>query len=107
MKTETLKKLITDNEDKISFGDTDNLHSLPCYAEIYHQAYQYHLEIKVEADSNELLCQIFEGEEQVELTEEQLDYVFKTFTDLLNEKIESAKMSYYNESYNYIYYNEQ
>ena len=27
MKTETLKKLITDNEDKISFGDTDNLHS--------------------------------------------------------------------------------
>ena len=95
MKTETLKKLITDNECRINFGDTDNLHNLPCSAEIYHQAYQYHLEIKVEADSNELLCQIFEGEEQVELTEEQLDYVFNTFTDLLNDKIYSAKMSYY------------
>ena len=61
MKTKTLKKLITDNEDKINFGDTDNLHSLPCSAKIYYQAYQYHLEIKVEADSNELLCQILEG----------------------------------------------
>tara|TARA_R110000823_G_scaffold121715_1_gene246796 strand:+ start:65 stop:376 length:312 start_codon:yes stop_codon:yes gene_type:complete len=102
MKTKTLKKLITDNEDKINFGDTDNLHSLPCSAKIYYQAYQYHLEIKVEADSNELLCQIFEGDKEVELTDEQLDYVFKTFTDLLNEKIESAKLSYYDESYNYI-----
>ena len=102
MKTTTLKKLITDNEDKINFGDTENLHSLPCSAEIYYQAYQYHLEIKVEADSNDLLCQIFEGEEEVELTDKQLDYVFKTFTDLLNEKIESAKLSYYDESYNYI-----
>ena len=102
MKTITLKKLITENEDKINFGDTDNLHNLPCSAEIYYQAYQYHLEIKVEADSNELLCQIFEGDEEVELTDKQLDYVFKTFTDLLNEKIESAKLSYYDESYNYI-----
>ena len=42
MKTEALKKLITDNEDKINFGDTENLHSLPCSASIYHQAYQYH-----------------------------------------------------------------
>lgn len=95
MKTEILKKLITDNEDKIDFGDTDNLHSLPYYAEIYHQAYQYHLEIKVKDYSNELLCQIFEGEEQVELTEEQLDYVFKKFKGLLDHEIVSAKMSYY------------
>ena len=103
MKTEILKKLITDNEDKISFGDTDNLHSLPCTAEIYHQAYQYHLEIKVEADSNEFICQIFKGENQVDLTEEQLDYVFNTFTDLLNEKIYSAKMSFYEHEYNQEY----
>ena len=107
MKTETLKKLITDNECRIDFGDTDNLHSLPCSASIYYQAYQYHLEIKVESDSNELLCQIFEGDEQVELTEEQLDYVFKKFKGLLDKEIESAKMSCYNEQYNYIYYNEQ
>ena len=102
MKTKTLKKLITDNEDRISFGDTDNLHSLPCYASIYHQAYQYHLEIKLEADSNELLCQIFDGDKEVELTDEQLDYIFDTFTDLLNDKINSAKLSYYDERYNYI-----
>ena len=102
MKTKTLKKLITNNEDRISFGDTDNLHSLPCYASIYHQAYQYHLEIKLEADSNELLCQIFDGDKEVELTDEQLDYIFDTFTDLLNDKINSAKLSYYDERYNYI-----
>ena len=103
MKTETLKKLITDNECRIDFGDTDNLHSLPCSASIYHQAYQYHLEIKVEADSNELLCQIFKGDEQVELTEEQLDYVFKKFKGLLDQEIESAKMSYYEHEYNQEY----
>ena len=95
MKTKKLKQLITDNECRINFGDTDNLHNLPCSAEIYHQAYQYHLEIKVEADSNEFICQIFKGEEQVNLTEEQLDYVFKRFKGLLDHEIVSAKMSYY------------
>ena len=103
MRTEILKKLITDNESKINFGDTDNLHSLPCTAEIYHQAYQYHLEIKVEADSNEFICQIFKGEEQVVLTEEQLDYVFYTFTSLLKYEIDSAKMSFYEHRFNQIY----
>ena len=103
MKTKKLKQLITDNECRINFGDTDNLHNLPCSAEIYHQAYQYHLEIKVEADSNEFICQIFKGEEQVELTEEQLDYVFKKFKRLLNHEIFSAKMSFYEHEYNQEY----
>tara|TARA_R110002110_G_scaffold411738_1_gene636519 strand:- start:24 stop:341 length:318 start_codon:yes stop_codon:yes gene_type:complete len=103
MRTKKLEQLITDNESKINFGDTDNLHSLPCTAEIYHQAYQYHLEIKVEADSNEFICQIFKGENQVDLTEEQLDYVFNTFTDLLNEKIYHAKNLFYEHQYNQIY----
>ena len=102
MTTEKLKKLITDNKFSITFGDTENLHNLPNYAKIYHQSYQYHLEIEVNADSNEMICEIFEGDNEVELTDYQLDYIFETFTTLLFEKIESAKMAYYDERFNYI-----
>lgn len=100
MKTKKLKEIISDNEFRINYGDTDNLHNLPTFANLYHQSDEYHIEIELHAYSNKMLCEIWIKDKLINLTDLQLDYVFNTFTDLLNEEIDSAKMSFYEDKFN-------
>ena len=100
MKTKKLKQIISDNEFRVDCGDTDNLHNLPTFASLYHQEDEYHIEVELHENSNDMFCEIWIKDKLVNLTDVQLDYVFNTFTDLLNEKIESAKMSFYEDRFN-------
>ena len=47
-----------------------------------------------------MFCEIWVKDKLVNLTDVQLDYVFNTFTELLNEQIDSAKMSFYEDEFN-------
>ena len=69
MKTKKLKEIISDNEFRINYGDTDNLHSLPTFANLYHQSDEYHIEIELQAYSNEMFCEICIKDKLVNLTE--------------------------------------
>ena len=42
-------------------------------------------------------------EDKVDVTDEQLDYIFNTFTTLLNNKIDHCKMLFYEHRVNFIY----
>ena len=103
MKTKKLKQIISDNEFRVDCGDTDNLHNLPTFASLYHQADEYHIEVELHENSNDIFCEIWIKEKKVDLTDDQLDYIFNTFTDLLNEKIDYCKMLFYDHSINDIY----
>ncbi len=102
MKTKKLKQIISDNEFRVDCGDIDNLHNLPTFASLYHQEDEYHIEIELHENSNDMFCEIWIKDKLINLTDVQLDYVFDTFTDLLNEQIDSAKMSFYEDRFNNI-----
>ena len=96
MKTKKLKQIISDNEFRINYGDTDNLHNLPS---LNHSTDDYHVEIEIHEHSNEMFCEIWVKDKLADLTEIQLDYIFNTFTDFLEQQIESVKMSFYEHKY--------
>jgi hypothetical protein len=99
MKTKKLKQIISDNEFRINYGDTDNLHNLPTFASLNHSTDEYHVEIEIHEHSNEIFCEIWVKDKLVELTDMQLDYIYNTFTDYLEQEIESAKKSFYEYRY--------
>tara|TARA_R110002096_G_scaffold430162_1_gene643712 strand:+ start:480 stop:782 length:303 start_codon:yes stop_codon:yes gene_type:complete len=99
MKTKKLKQIISDNEFRIYYGDTDNLHNLPTFAILNHSTDTYHIEIEIESNSNVMYCEIWIKDKRVNLTDMQLDYIFNTFTDFLEQQIESVKLSFYEHKY--------
>lgn len=99
MKTKKLKQIISDNEFRINYGDTDNLHNLPTFASLNHSTKEYHVEIEIHEHSNEMFCEIWVKDKLVELTDMQLDYIYNTFTDYLEQEIQSAKKSFYEYRY--------
>ena len=103
MKTKKLKEIISDNEFRIDYGDIDNLHNLPDSVKLYHDCKSYYINIELSENSNDIFCEIWIKEKKVDLTDDQLDYIFNTFTDLLNEKIDYCKMLFYDHSINDIY----
>ena len=82
MKTDYLRKIISDNDYKIDYGDTDNLHNLPNYIKLYHDCKAYYINIELFENSDEIFCEIWIKEDKVELTDNQLDYIYNTFSDL-------------------------
>tara|TARA_R110000824_G_scaffold375165_1_gene565886 strand:+ start:277 stop:588 length:312 start_codon:yes stop_codon:yes gene_type:complete len=103
MKTDYLRKIISDNDYKVDYGDTDNLHNLPNYIKLYHDCKAYYINIELFENSDEIFCEIWIKEDKVELTDNQLDYIYNTFSDLLNEKIHHCKMLFYEHGFNDIY----
>ena len=103
IETEYLKKIISDNDYKIDYGDTDNLQGLPNYVKLHEECNEYSLQIELHENSNEIFCEVWLKEVEVEVTDEQLDYIFYTFTTLLNNKIEHCKRLFYEHRINDIY----
>ena len=68
-------QIISDNEFRINYGDTDNLHNLPTFASLNHSTDDYHVEIEIHEYSNEMFCEIWVKDKLVELTDMQLDYI--------------------------------
>ena len=103
IETECLKKIISDNDYKIDYGDTDNLQGLPNYVKLHEECKEYSIQIELHENSNEIFCEVWLKEDKVEVTDEQLDYIFNTFTNLLNNKIEHCKWLFYEHRINDIY----
>ena len=104
IETDYLKKIISDNHYRIDYGDTDNLQGFPNYVELYKECNEYSIQIELHENSNEIFFEAWIKEDKVELTDEQLDYIFNIFTNLLNNKIEHCKMLFYEHRINDNYY---
>lgn len=103
IETEYLKKIISENDYKIDYGDTDNLQCLPNYIKLHEECKEYSIQIELHENSNEMFFEAWLKEDKVEVTNEQLDHIFNTFTTLLNNKIDHCKRLFYEHRVNFIY----